>query len=320
MRSKDKKCVYNKVVVRAPASTSNLGPGFDVVGLALDVMHDNVEVTCLDKKVVTIEVEGVEADTIPIQPEKNSAGRTALEFLRLFDTCGFKIRIVKGILTGCGLGSSGASAAATAVAINHLLNLKLSKKELTEIAMRGEITPHADNVAPSIYGGFVIISSYDPLDILAFPPSDELEFALAIPENIKKTTKQAREILPTKIPLTKYVHNLGAASSLTVGLLFSKPDLIGQGMLGDQIVDPVRISFYPGCLNAKKAAISAGASGAALSGAGPTIIAIVNQKKADPSAVAKAMKEAFEADGIKCSTFISRPTTGAYIVRETVSS
>jgi len=308
-----------KIVVRAPASTSNLGPGFDVFGLALDVMYDTVEILCLDKKVVLIEIEGIEADSIPINPEKNSAGKTALEFLKRFnESGGFKIKIIKGIPPGSGLGSSGASAAATAVALNHLFNLKLNKRELTEIAAQGEIAsagaPVADNVAASIYGGFVIIRSYHPLEILSFPPPSDVEFALAVPEDIKKTTRQARNVLPKNVALSKVIHNIGTASAVVAGLLLSDASLIGQGMLGDQIVEPVRISLYPGCINAKKAAIESGAFGATLSGAGPTVIAIVNREKADPAEVAKAMKEAFEAEGVKCHGYVSRATVGAQII------
>ncbi len=305
----------NKVIVRAPASTSNLGPGYDVFGLALDVMHDIVEIQPRAERDIVIEMEGVEADTITTEPKMNTAGRTALEFQKRLATPGFKIKVKKGIPPGSGLGSTGATAAATAVAINHLLDLKLSKLELTEIAMQGEMNAHADNVAPSIYGGFVIVSSYHPLEICAFPPPTELEFALAIPRGIKKTTRKAREILPEKIELPKVIHNLGSASAVVAGLLLADANLIGKGMLGDQIVEPVRAPLYTGYLNAKKAAMESGALGATLSGAGPTIIAIVQREKANPSEVARAMKEAFQAEGIECDGYVSRPTTGAEIIK-----
>jgi homoserine kinase len=280
-------------------------------------MHDRVEIECSDEKVIHIEVDGIEADTISVNPKRNSAGRTASAFLEEFDQCGFKIRITKGIPPGSGLGSSGASAAATAVAINHLLDLKLDKRQLTELAAQGEIasagTAHADNVAPAIYGGFIIIHSYRPIEVLAFPPPREFEFALAVPRGIKKTTKRARDVLPTRVLIPKVISNLGAASVLVAGLLLSDEVLVGKGMLGDQIVEPARAHLYPGYLGAKKAALDNGALGATLSGAGPTVIAIVNREKANAGEIAKAMKEAFETEGIQCQGYVSRSTTGARI-------
>jgi len=294
-----------------------LGPGYDVFGLALDVMYDTVEVLRLDRKAVKVKMAGAGAEAIPSTPELNSAGRTALEFLSRFGH-GLEIKVTKGIPPGSGLGSSGASAAATAVAVNHLLNLELDKRELTEIAAQGEIAaagaPHADNVAPAIYGGFVVIQSYRPLEIHAFPPSTELQFALAVPRSMKKTTRQARSVLPESVPLSKTISNLGAASTVVAGFLLSNPFLIGKGMLGDEIVEPARARLYPGYLEAKKAAMESGALGATLSGAGPTVIAIVNREKVRAAAVAKVMKEAFEAEGVECDDYTSRPTAGAYVL------
>lgn len=316
----EKKINYKRCVVRAPASTANLGPGFDVFGLALDVMYDTVEVTALKEKIILIEMEGVEADTISINPKKNSAGRTAHEFIRKYHMGGVKIKVHKGIPPGSGLGSSGASASATAVALNALHGLGLNKIKLTEFAAQGEIaaagTPHADNVTPSIYGGFVIIRSYHPFDILKLPPPVELEFALAVPKGLKKTTKKARDVLPKHVPLEQVINNLGAASSIIVGLLQSNASLIGKGMLGDQIVEPIRATLYPGYLNAKKAALETGAYGATLSGAGPTIIAVVDPLTTNTASVAKTMKEAYEAEGIECYGYVSQSTTGAQIIEK----
>ena len=309
---------HDRVMVRAPASTSNLGPGFDVFGLALDLLYDTVEVHRSNEKGVTIEMDGFRAENIPVKPERNTAGRTALEFAKRFGKFGCRIKVNKGIPPGSGLGSSGASAAATAVALNHLLDLNLEKRELTEIAAQGEITaagaPHADNVAPAIYGGFVIVRSYDPLEILALPPPTNLEFAIALPISIKKTTKKARSVLPKRVSLPKMTQNIGASSYIVAGVLLSDPILFGKGMLGDQVLEPARAPLYPGYLEAKKAAMQAGALAATLSGAGPTIMALVDRQNVDPKAVARVMKEAFLAKGIECLEYVSRPATGAQIV------
>jgi homoserine kinase len=151
----------NKVRVRAPSSTSNLGPGFDAYGLALDAFYDEVEVARSNEGGIRIEIEGEGSATIPTEPEQNTAGRTAIEFHHRFGLPDIQIRLIKRIPPGRGLASSGVSASATAVALDALLNLHLSKEELAKIAMLGEQvasgTLHADDVAPSIYGGFTII-------------------------------------------------------------------------------------------------------------------------------------------------------------------
>ena len=120
--------------------------------------------------------------------------------------------------------------------------------------------------------------------------------------------------MPEKVELSKIIHNVGSASAIVAGLLLSDANLVGKGMLGDQIVEPVRAPLYKGYLKAKKAAMESGALGATLSGAGPTIIAIVNREMANPRDVAKAMKEAFLLEGVECSGHISKSVTGARII------
>ena len=303
-----------EVTVRAPCSTSNLGPGFDVCGLALDAMYDVVTITPIESKEVIIEIEGEGADTIPTEPTKNTVGTAALQFMRKYPVCGYKIRLAKGIPPISGLGSSGASAAATTVAIDHLLGTNLTTNELIDIARKSELAAwHADNVAPAICGGFVIIRSYQPLDVLTFPPPEGIEFALAFPEH-KVTTEQARAVVPQSVELPKVVHNLGAICAVVAGLLLSDPAILGAGLNEDQIVEPHRGVLFPGYFEAKAAALAAGAFGVNLSGAGPTVIAVCDPNCANASEVAKAMGEVFEAEGLRCRELVARPTTGAVVV------
>ncbi|MEM2633892.1 MAG: homoserine kinase [Nitrososphaerales archaeon] len=310
-----------KVIVQAPATTSNLGPGFDIHGLALDLMYDIVEIVKTNGKGIQIEVEGVGANRISTIPKYNTAGRVALEFLKRYGKCGLKIKIIKGIPPGSGLGSSAASAAATSVGLNALFQAKLNNLDLTEIASKGEVASagvaHADQVAASIYGGFIIVYSYKPLSVIAFPPPRNVEFALVVPQNIEKTTKQARAILPKKVALSNVINNLGACSLVTAGMILSNPELIGLGMNNDCIIEPVRSSLYPGFMKVKAAAINSGALGATLSGAGPTIIAVVNPFKTSAQEVSKAMKEAYESEGIMCKSYVCHATTGAKIINLT---
>lgn len=308
----------NRVVVRAPATTSNLGPGFDVFGLALDAMYDVVEAVRIDGG-VRVEVSGVGSERIPTTPEHNTAGRVAIELAEQAGL-GVELRVRKGIPPGSGLGSSAASAAATAVALNRLFNLKLDQHSLVEVASRGEVAaagaPHADQVAAAIYGGFIIIQSYRPLRVAAFPPPSNVEFVLAVPRGIRKTTRQARAVLPRQVELERVVENLGAAGFVAAGMLLSNPELIGLGVMGDRIVEPVRIRLYPGCERVKRAAVAHGASGATLSGAGPTMLAIVNPERASASIVAEAMKRAYGEEGVECECYVAHPCGGAEVIAE----
>lgn len=300
------------IVARAPATSANLGPGFDVIGVALDLACDEVEVEVGEGEGVEIEVEGVEAHMIPKSPERNTAGLVAKELLKRkgVRAC-LRIKIRKGVPQGVGLGSSAASASATAAAVARALGLRLSPSELIEVASRGEVVSsgvaHADNVAPSIIGGFAVILSYDPLSVERFAPPPHLEFALAIPRNLKKTTEEARAVLPKSISLREHVEAMTSYSMLLVGILKGDVELIGKAMCSDKIVEVARARLYPGFLKAKEAAMKAGAFGATLSGAGPTVIAVTDARRGNSRIIAEAMKSAYEEEGIECSAAVCRP-------------
>lgn len=300
------------IIAKAPATSANLGPGFDVIGVALDLAYDEVEVEVEEGKGVEIEMEGVEAYQIPKDPEKNSAGLVAREVLRRsgLEVC-LKIKIRKGVPQGVGLGSSAASASATAVAVAKALGLSLSTSELIEVASQGEVASsgvaHADNVAPSILGGFVVILSYSPLVVERLMPPQHLEFALAIPKNVKKTTEGARAVLPKSISLREHVEAMTSYSMLLIGIIKGDLRLIGKAMSSDAIVETARTKLYPGFLKAKEAAIKAGALGATLSGAGPTIIAATDARQGNSWSIAEAMKNAYEEEGVECSAAVCRP-------------
>jgi len=307
------------VRVVAPATTANLGPGFDVFGLALNVFHDLVEVglTGVD---ITITPSGKYAGMMPTAPERNTAGVVARLILeKAKANTGVEIKIVKEIKPGCGLGSSGASAAAVAVALDHLLGTNYSKMELIAMAAQGESAsagfPHADNVAAAILGGFTIIRSYEPLDAISLKVPKNLEVAVTIPEVPipPKKTEQARSILPNMVPLSKMVHNVGHASTLVAGFAQSDINLIGKGM-SDWVVEPVRARLIPGYEKVRRSALDAGAAGVAISGAGPTMIAIVDAEKVNTAEVVKAMKEAFEQEGVKAEAYRAQPTEGVKIL------
>jgi len=310
------------VRVSAPATTANLGPGFDVFGLALDIFHDLLEVRLAERAAVTVTVTGEYADLVPADPGRNTAGVVAERFLeRAGVDVGVEIRIDKGIKPGCGLGSSGASAAAAAVALNHLLRTGYSARDLIAVAAQGEVAsagaPHADNVAAAILGGFTIIRSYEPLDVVSLPAPRGLEVAVAIPEVAvqPKKTEVARSILPERVPRSQMVYNVGHASVVVAGFARSDIGLIGRGM-SDCVVEPVRARLIPGYARVREAALGAGAAGVAISGAGPTMIAVVDAGRGETAAVARAMEGAFEEEGVKAKGYRARPTGGARILED----
>ena len=311
----------NSVTVTAPCTTANLGPGFDVFALALEAFHDTARIRTSPGG-VTLEITGPDSARVPADPELNTAGLVAKRLLsRQTTDIGVNIRIEKGIPVAKGLGSSGASAAATAVALNHMLGLELTANEIVQVAAQGEIAssgvPHADNVAAAVLGGFIFVQSYSPFSAVGLSPPRRLEIAIAIPEvsTPSKKTEVARALLPDTVPVGKVTQNVGSAASIVAGILREDIGLIGKGMV-DAIVEPARAHSVPGYSEVRKAALEAGAEGAAISGAGPSMIAIVDNAKVRASSVAEAMKEAFESVGVESRAITSRPARGAVIIKE----
>jgi len=311
---------YVKVV--APSTSANLGPGFDVFGLAHDTFKDILEIEVTSEGKIEIEVEGIDSESVSCEVDKNTAGFVASCIAdRLSSECGLRIRIEKGIPVGKGLGSSGASASACVVGLNKIMRLSLSSDQAIQLAAKGEIAsagfPHADNVAASILGGFTIIRSYEPFHAIGLAPPSNLQVAVAVPDVAitQKKTEVARSILPQSVPMAKMVHNIGQASGIIVGILSGDVDLIGRSMV-DAVVEPARSKLVPSYHKVKENAIAAGAAGVAISGAGPSMIAIVDENRTPAIRVAQAMKDTFEAGGVRCRAFSSKPATGAKVVEE----
>lgn len=312
----------SSIRVTAPCTTANLGPGFDVFGLALEAFHDTIQIEPSSERGVELEVAGLDSETVPEDPNLNSAGLVAKHLLAHLEAgTGLKICVEKGIPVGRGLGSSAASAAATIVGLNCMYGLNLTQNEIVEIAALGEVASagarHADNVAAAILGGFTFVQSYSPLSIVALAPPRRLEVAIAIPEIPvpRSKTESARALLPEMVPLREVVQNVGGAASIVAGILSENIALIGKGMI-DAIVEPVRARSVPGYAEVKRAALEAGAEGVAISGAGPSMIAIVDNARVSTASVAEAMREAFESAGVKCRALGSRPARGATVLRE----
>ncbi|MDF2421783.1 MAG: homoserine kinase [Nitrosopumilus sp.] len=302
--------MVSKVTVKAPSSTANLGPGFDVFGLAIDAFYDTVTLTKTRNgiKIIT-------DDDIPTSPEKNTAGLVVKNMKKKFKIKdGVEIKIKKGIPAGYGMGSSAASAAATAVAFDELFGLKLNGNSLVEFAGSGERasagTVHYDNVAASVLGGFVIVKT-NPLDVIRIEPPANLRMCIAVPTISvpKKKTKVSRGVIPKKIKLSDSILNLSNAAAIVAGFMRKDPEIIGNS-IKDVVVEPARQHMIPGFVKVKENAIKAGALGVTISGAGPSVIAF-SKSSVDLKKIGLAMAKGFASANTKCQIVICKPSKGA---------
>ncbi len=311
----------SEISVKAPATSANIGSGFDVFGLALEEPSDKVTMVQTAGG-LKIQVFGFLAETISVVPQKNTAGVVANLMLQEFSLkTGLSITIEKGIWPGKGLGSSAASAAAVAYGLNHMFNLKLSNEQLVHFAAKGEVASagyeHADNVAAAVCGDFVIVKSYNPLEIICLKAPSDMECCVAFPHIITPThkTEKARLVVPRMVPLEKLVYNIGQAAALASGFATGDVELIGKSMR-DSIIEPARAFLIPGYLKVKENALNAGACGVTMSGAGPAVIAVVNKKQNVAAKVAVAMKEGFKSAGCEATAFVTKPGKGVSIIEK----
>ncbi len=285
-----------EVRVFAPASLSNMGPGFDVLGLALTHPGDVV----LARRVATPGVRIVRATGgVPTEVERNTAGVAARETLRRAGMMevGIELEVEKGMAIGTGLGSSAASAAAAAVAVNLLLGAPLRKQELVGPCVEAEASVagrHGDNVSPSLLGGLCLVRSVDPADVIRIPVPEGLMVVVASPA-FELSTKVARAALPEQVPLRSLVRSTANIAALVAACYAGDVALLARA-LDEDIVVPVRARLIPGADAVMRAAMHAGALGSSISGAGPSIFALCHAE-ARARAVGEAMAAAFRDEG-----------------------
>ena len=298
------------VKIFAPASVANVSCGFDSIGFAVDNMGDEMTFLKTSKKGITIKnITG--AQGLSLDPSKNVAGIVALAMLREYSVdFGIEITMNKGFSPGSGLGSSAASSAGAAFGVNQLLNKPFSNLELTKFAMLGEKiacgAPIADNVAAVIFGGFILIRSYEPLDVIKLPVPKDLRL-VAIHPQIEIKTKDAREVLPDQIPLSIAVKQWANVGGLISGLYTKDYKLISNSLI-DEIVEPKRKHFIPYFDLVKEEAINAGALGAGISGSGPTIFSLCEGDSVVEN-VYKAIKKAYKNKNVDFRLFSSKINT-----------
>ncbi len=307
----------NSVKAFAPATVANVSCGFDIFGFAIQEPGDTVELYKRDEPgVVITEITGDEG-RLPRQAEKNSVTVVMLALLKHLGIkdLGCEVVLRKNMPLGSGMGSSAASAVAGVVAMNELLGNPLSRKELLPFAMEGERiasgSAHADNVGPSLLGGFVVIRSYNPLDIFTIPVPDDLYCTLVHPD-IEINTKDARFILRNEVSLKNTIAQMGNVAGLVAGLMKADYDLISRSMV-DVIIEPVRSILIPEFKDVKEAAISNGALGCSISGAGPSMFALSRGIENAQNA-GKAMQERFASAGIESAVHVSGINQGGAVV------
>lgn len=309
-----------KIRASAPATVANVSCGFDIFGFAVESPADEVEVTLTDKPgVVTISKIFGDEGRLPLEASKNTSGVGVQAYLKQINSpFGADIILHKNLPLGSGMGSSAASSAAALVAINHLHDNPLTRKDLLPFAMEAERvacgSAHADNVAPALLGGFVLIRGYQPLDVATIPTPEGLYCTLVHP-HLELKTEDSRRVLKPTIPIRDAITQWGNIAGLVVGLM--KPDfgLISRS-LHDVVAEPIRAVLIPGFDAMKATAIEAGALGCGISGSGPTIFTLSN----DPAIAEKVgvlLQEQFSGFKLKSDVFVSRiNTVGAKVIGE----
>lgn len=295
--------------VFAPATIGNIGPGFDVLGMAVKGIGDVVEARKTEEGVKITEITDEYGASVKLSAdaEKNTAGIAAIETLKMLGIKGgVELRIRKGLPIGSGLGSSAASASAAAFAVNCLYGNRLGKDELIMPATKAEEKVSgaffADNTAPALLGGACLIRTYTPLDVTSIGSIGKLKIVLVTPE-LEVLTRDAREILPEKVLMQDFVANM--ANSCMISIAFAKDDYgLFSRSLNDRIIEPARAVLIKGFDAAKKAAIDAGADGMAISGSGPAVFAVTDDiEKAEK--IEKAMLDAFKKQGVSARSIIT---------------
>jgi homoserine kinase len=297
------------IKISSPATVANLVCGFDILGMAIDAPFDVMEIKMIDEPVIKIKHE--DEFGLSVQPENNVAGVALMALMEASpQKIGFEVSINKTIKPGSGLGSSAASSAGAVVAANHLLGNIFSKVDLVRFAMNGEKlasgVKHADNLAPCIYGGVVLVRSIFPLDIIEL--SSPALFVTVVHPQIEVKTSDARQILRKEVQLKLAIKQWGNIAGVVTGFLKQDYDLISRS-LEDVIIEPVRSILIPGFDEVKNRSKGAGALGGGISGSGPSIFMLSKEKKTADD-VACLMKEIYEKIGVEFKTYVTTINNG----------
>ena len=304
--------------VFAPGTVANLGCGFDVMGLTLDGVGDLLEIGA-EEGAEGLEIRNLSGMNLPENIEENVITPALRAMLAAYGRpVRIEVTMLEKIAPGSGIGSSAASSAAAVYGLNELLDRPFSGKELVEFAMMGEAliggTPHADNVGPAVLGGVVLIRGYEPFDIVRLPVPDNFFYAVAHPA-IVVSTKDAREVLPREIPLSKAITQWGNVGGLVAGFALRDVALIGRSM-HDAVVEPYRKGFIPGYDELKELVLAEGALAMNIAGSGPSVFALASDYGV-AQRIAAQMERHFQLRQIGCHTYAGRVSNaGARVVEQ----
>ena len=298
--------IINEIKIFCPATIANISCGFDVLGLALDAVGDEMIVRKTKEK--GIKITKLVGQDLPTETLQNVAGVAGLALLSESNyNGGFEVEIYKKIKAGSGIGSSAASSTGAVWAMNELLGRPFSMLQLVKFAMEGERlasgVAHADNVAPALFGGFTLVRSYEPLDIIKINTPKEL-YATVIHPQIEVKTSDSRKILKTTISMEDGIKQWGNVGGLVAGLFTEDYDLIGRSLV-DHIVEPIRSILIPSFDDVKAKSLKAGALGCGISGSGPSIFAL-SKGEETAQKVAQAMHGVYQKIGIDYDIHVSK--------------
>ena len=303
------------IKVFAPASIANMGCGFDIMGMALDEVGDILQISAQEGEGITIENQsGV---PLPDDIEMNVITPVIRKFFQMTGTSAkIDVVILKKIYPGSGIGSSAASSAAAAYGMNELFGCPLSEEDVVVCAMEGENLAsggyHADNAAPAVMGGIILIRGYEPLDVIKLPVPGNFYCAMIHPA-IVVSTKEARSIMPKEIPMHTAVLQWGNVGGLVAGLYSGNIALIGRSMK-DGVAEPYRKQFIPGFDELREKLTAAGALAMNIAGSGPSVFALADKYEIAHAAEA-ILKEHFDELGIGYESFVVKVSNkGAKLV------
>jgi homoserine kinase len=312
--------VATRVVVSVPGGIGNIGPGLDVLGCAIAGLRDEVTAEWSDAPGVTLLDAG--HPDLPREPARHTSAIAAAAVLDMVRAAGIALpapgialSVRKELPLSGGQGGSAASAVAGAVAANALLGAGLDERSLFLCCLAAEETVagrHLDNIAPSLLGGIVLIRSLDPIDVVRLPIPTGLRVVMAHPSQ-RLRTSEARGVLPTSLPRATALHQMAQVAAIVAACYTSDLALLGRA-IDDRIAEPARAPLLPGFIAAKNAAMTAGALGASISGAGPTAFALVDGN-ATGALVASAMRDAYASAGVECVTRVTEVDPNGAVVR-----
>lgn len=297
------------IKVFAPATISNVGCGFDTVGFALNEPGDIISLKLRNDGIIKISKITGDGGVLPYEIFKNTTSFAIVELLKKYNdkNIGVDIEIRKKMPIGSGLGSSAASAVAGVYGLNKLLGSPFDEMSVLDFAIKGEAIAsgaiHADNVGPSLLGGFVLIRDYNPLDIIKIPTPKNLYCAVVYP-HIVIETKKARKLLKKNIPIASARKHFGNIGSLVSALYEGNIDLLSR-TIHDEISEPARSTLIPGYIEIKQAALNSGAYGCSISGSGPSIFAFA-KSKVSANKIGEAMQLAVKKNGMDVTLYVSK--------------